>query len=193
MVEHGPCFLVAGGRRTGRTTTLLTMGLFASKIGWDVLGVTMRPGSLNQLGGLPGVSLIDGAKAEREEMEGLFQQLTDKDKPSLILVDDVERVPDGWLADLIIKQIDVWRDSGSAIAAAGLSSELGGYRGLYTTLKKAGSGVLLAPQTMGDAEFFKTSLPRSAYGQSYPPGGGYLIRGGQATRTQVVLPDRGEG
>jgi S-DNA-T family DNA segregation ATPase FtsK/SpoIIIE len=63
------------------------------------------------------------------------------------------------------------------------------YRGPLATLKKARSGIMLSPVDTQDTDMFGISLPRSAYGQPLPPGAGYIIRGGQPERTQVIIPD----
>lgn len=64
------------------------------------------------------------------------------------------------------------------------------YRGPLGVLKKAGSGVMLSPQSATDTEPFGAPIPRSLYGQSLPPGGGYLMRAGvPPERVQVIWPE----
>jgi len=188
--EHGPGFLITGPRRTGRSTTLKTMALFALSKGWKVMAITMRASALATL--TPNPLLIgpyDGNN-NQQEITDTLQQLRNEPNPSLVIVDDIERVPnDGWLTTALERHLDAIRDTGSALAGAGTPSDMGGYRGICAVLKKAHSGVMLSPQAMNDCEMFGTTLPRSAFGQTLPPGGGYLIQTGANLRAQVINPD----
>lgn len=189
-VEHGPGILIAGPRRTGRSTTLKQLGADALGKGWQVVVVTPRVSQLRSLIGQDGVHGPFDLASDSTETKELFTTLREGEAPVLTLVDDVELVgADGWLADLIVAQLEALRDSESLVAAAGSLSEMGQYRGPVAALKKAGSGVLLSPQGSQDADLFGAKLNRSVLGQPMPPGSGYLMTIGQAQRVQVILPD----
>lgn len=190
-LDDGPALLVTGGRRTGRSTTLRTMAAFALAAGWEVAVITPRVSPLRDLAGRPGVHGPFDASADRTEVTDLLTRLASGPTPSLTLVDDVELLgTDGWLADLVVEHVDRLRDTGSLLVGAGTSAELSSqYRGPGATFKKAGAGVMLSPQSSTDSDMFNVRLARSAYGQTLPPGGGFLVTGGAVERVQVVWPD----
>ncbi|MDH2413243.1 FtsK/SpoIIIE domain-containing protein [Nocardioides sp. CER19] len=190
-VDNGPGLLVTGGRRTGRSTTLRTMAAFALAAGWKVVVITPRVSPLRDLAGTPGVHGPFDAGSDQTEVTDLLAQLRASGTPSLTVVDDVELVGnDDWLADLVAEHLDRLRDSGSLLVGAGTPADISSqYRGPAATLKKSGSGVMLAPQSSTDADNFGVRLARSAYGQPMPPGGGYLVRGGSVERVQVIWPE----
>jgi S-DNA-T family DNA segregation ATPase FtsK/SpoIIIE len=189
--EHGPAVLVTGSRRSGRSTALRTMATFALRAGWQVVLVTPRMSPLRDLVGAEGVHGPFDAASTEADVKALFERLRTGAPPVLTLVDDVELVgADGWLPTLLADHIDRLRDSGSMLAAAGTPAEMGGlYRGPVAALKRSGSGIMLSPQATGDADLFGARLSRSAIGQSLPPGAGFLMRGGQAERVQVIWPE----
>jgi DNA segregation ATPase FtsK/SpoIIIE, S-DNA-T family len=190
-VENGPALLVTGGRRSGRSTTLRTMAAFALEAGWEVVLVTPRISPLRDLAGQPGVHGPFDASSDPDEVTELLTTLRAGQRPTLTLVDDVELVGnDDWLADLVVEHADKLRDTGSLLVGAGTPGEVSSqYRGPAATLKKSGSGLMLAPQSSTDADNFGVRLARSAYGQAMPPGGGYLVRGGALERVQVIWPE----
>ena len=189
--EHGPALLVTGSRRSGRSTVLRTMATFALRSGWQVVLVTPRTSPLRDLVGTDGVHGPFDAASSEADVKELFERLRAGAPPVLTLVDDVELVgADGWLPTLLADHIDRLRDSGSMLAAAGTPAEMGSlYRGPVVALKRSGSGIMLSPQASGDADLFGARLARSAIGQSLPPGAGFLMRGGQAERVQVIWPE----
>ena len=190
-VEDGPGFLVAGPRRSGRSTTLKTIALFALARGWQVVTVTLRASLLQQLP--PHENLqgpFDGNTA-KDELTAVLADLRAKGRPSLVLVDDIELVAyDHWLSLALEDHLSALRDTESALVVAGTAAEMsGGYRGIVFTLKKGHSGVMLSPQVVGDPEMFGTSIAKSAIGQTVPPGSGYLVRIGESIQAQVIYPD----
>lgn len=190
-IDHGPGFLVAGPRRSGRSTVLKMLALFALHKGWSVLGITMRQSALHSLAHDQNlIGILDGNTVDKETLEAALKQLTEENNPSLVLVDDMERMAhEGWLSESLAAHLDAIRDTGSALAGAATSGETNAYRGIMAALKKAHSGVLLSPQVLGDREPFGTTIPKSALGLTLPPGAGFPVRTGAAIRAQVVYPD----
>jgi len=190
-VTHGPAFLVAGPRMTGRSTTLKTMATFALAKGWKVVVFTTRPSPLATMepnGHLLGC--FTNAADQKDDALAILEMLRSATQPSLVIADDIDRMAsDDWLAQALDEHIRAIRDTGSALAASGTTGDLASNRGLIGTLTRARSGVLLAPQAMTDSGMFDAKISRSAASQSYPVGGGFLIRAGQALQAQVVFPD----
>jgi len=186
--EHGPGLLVVGPRRSGRSTTLLTVGESALRRGWTVGIVTPRRSPLRDLVGRDGVVVIE-ADAARDDVTAGLASLVPQDVPSVLLVDDLELVgTDGVLADGIVAHLGVLRDRPGLVVAAGTADELGSaYRGPAATIKKSRSGLLLAPATPNDGDLFGLRLPRSALGGAVP-GRGLLVTGGAWQLVQVPLP-----
>ncbi|MCW2759321.1 MAG: FtsK/SpoIIIE family protein putative EssC component of Type secretion system, partial [Nocardioidaceae bacterium] len=189
--EHGPAVLVTGARRAGRSTVLRTMATFALETGWKVVVITPRISPLRQLVGAPGVHGPFDETSDQAETTALFEELRTSGDRVLTLVDDVELLgADGWLPNLLAEHTDKLRDTGSVIAAAGSPVEMASvYRGPIVALKRSGSGLMLSPQSTSDTDMFGARLARSAFGQTMPPGGGYLMRTGSAERVQVIWPE----
>lgn len=189
-IEHGPGLLITGPRRSGRSTVLETMARYALAHGWQVAAVTPRASPLRALTGAGFLGAFD-TDSDRNELEDLLAGLRSGPAPSLTLVDDIEILgADGWLPDALAEHLTKLRDSGSILAGAGSPADMAGlYRGPIVALKRARSGVMLSPQSSQDFDMFGVSLPRSVLAATLPPGAGYLIRSGQATRVQVICPD----
>ncbi|RLV47851.1 cell division-like protein [Nocardioides mangrovicus] len=190
--EHGPALLVTGPRRSGRSTVLRTMATFALTSGWKVVVVTPRLSPLRDLCATsPDVYGPFDDSSDQTEVTALFAELRDESGPVLTLVDDVELIgADGWLPELLGDHIDLLRDSGSVLAAAGSPADMGGlYRGPTVALKRSGSGLMLAPASTSDPDMFGARMARSLIGLPMPPGGGYLMRTGSAERVQVIWPE----
>jgi len=188
-IDEGPAFLIAGGRRTGRSTALLTLGTLAAERGWQVVTITPRRSPLRDLTG-PSIHGPLDVGSDPSKVTDLLTSLAGGPEPSLVLVDDLELLGvDGWLPDLVVKHLGVIRDSGHAVAAAATPSEIAGmYRGPIMSLKRSRSGLLLSPQSPQDPDLFGLQLPHSAYARVLPPGGGYLIRVGAVERVQIIWP-----
>jgi S-DNA-T family DNA segregation ATPase FtsK/SpoIIIE len=190
-IDHGPAILVAGPRRSGRSTTLCTMGTFAADRGWRLVIVTPRISPLRSLDGGGTVVASVGLDADREHFTGLLKQLRADSRPSMVLVDDVELIgQDEWLGTVLADHIIAIRDTGSVLVGAGAIDEIGRfYSGPAVHLKKARSGIMLSPQTPQDSDLFGVAaMQRSSYGQTLPPGAGYLVRASMAERVQVIWP-----
>ena len=69
------------------------------------------------------------------------------------------------------------------------------YRGVVSTMRKARTGVMLAPRSSADGDVFSTRLPRSV-GAAVPVGRAVLVRGGVWEWVQVpmcAVEDSGHG
>ena len=80
------------------------------------------------------------------------------------------------------------RDSGHLVVIAGTTEELSiGFRGFVVDVRRARTGLLLAPRGPLDGEVLGVRLPRVT-GEAVPVGRGQLIVRGVATQLQVALP-----
>ena len=189
--EHGPALLVAGPRRSGRSTTLLTIANFVHAKGWSIAMFTPR---VSPLRGFTASERVYGpfdTSVTKEHAVALLEDLRSQPVPSLVLVDDIELFgADGWFSDVLSTHLDRIRDSGSLFVGAGTPALLGvHFSGPVSTLKKSRSGVLLSPQSTTDSDLFGAVVPRSSFSQAMPPGGGFLVQVGAVERVQVLWPD----
>ncbi|WP_116952524.1 FtsK/SpoIIIE domain-containing protein [Jiangella endophytica] len=195
-IDHGPGILVLGPRRSGRSTTLLTMTRSMLDRDWKLLIITPRRSPLRELAGQPGVEAVTGLEIDKDEGTKLWESMVPEKggRPTAVVVDDLELMGvDGWMVDLLTKHLPKLRDTGSVIIAAGTTDDLGSsYRGPASVLKKSRSGLLLSPAATADGEHFGIKLPRSLTG-GMPPGRGLFSAAGQWQLVQVpetTLADR---
>ncbi|TQL01856.1 FtsK/SpoIIIE domain-containing protein [Cellulomonas sp. SLBN-39] len=187
--DHGPGVLVVGPRRSGRSTTLLTAATSALDRGWLVGVVAPRRSPLLDLVGRPGVVAHLTATMTKDEVAEALATLVPADRPTLLVVDDLELVgTDGALADGIVAHLGALRDQPGLVLAAGTADDLGtGYRGPAATMKKSRTGLVLAPSTANDGDLLGVRLPRSALGGTLP-GRGLLVTAGALQLVQVPVP-----
>ncbi len=188
-IDHGPGFLVLGPRRSGRSTTLLTMATSALDRGWRLLVITPRRSPLRELAGHDGVEALIDLEGEKDEVTALYERMVpEKGGPSTaVVIDDMELMGvDGWQVDLLTKHVPKLRDTGSAVIAGATTDDLGSsYRGPAAVLKKSRSGILLSPGAPSDGDQFGVKLPRSLTG-GMPPGRGLYVAAGQWQLVQVA-------
>jgi S-DNA-T family DNA segregation ATPase FtsK/SpoIIIE len=190
-LQHGPGLLVAGPRRSGRSTVLMLLAGTALDRGWRVGVVTGRLSPLRHLPTHPTLAGTWSADDDRHLVTEQVRSLVPSPggDPSLLLVDDLEMLgADGWLADLVNDHVLALRDTGGAVVAAGSLDELGGmYRGPVVAIKRSRSGLLLAPGAANDGDLFGLRLPRSTVGGG-PAGRGVLVTAGSWESVQVPWP-----
>ncbi|WP_432540487.1 FtsK/SpoIIIE domain-containing protein [Kineococcus sp. SYSU DK002] len=189
-LEDGPGLLVAGPRRSGRSTVLLALAEQALERGFRVGVVTARRSPLRGLADRAGVLACLTTESDREAVAAATAALAPGAglAPSVLLVDDLELLgQDGVLADAVSAHLDSLRDTGCLVVGAGGLEELQAmYRGPVTALKRGRSGILLTPRSVNDGDLFGMRLSRSVLGG--PPGRGFLVRGGSGEGVQVLLP-----
>ncbi|WP_432511191.1 FtsK/SpoIIIE domain-containing protein [Kineococcus sp. SYSU DK001] len=189
-LEDGPGLLVAGPRRSGRSTVLRVLAEQALERGFRVGVVTARRSPLRELADRAGVLACLTTESDREAVAAATAALAPGAglAPSVLLVDDLELLgQDGLLADAVSAHLDASRDSGCLVVGAGGLEELQAmYRGPVTALKRGRSGILLTPRSVNDGDLFGLRLSRSVLGG--PPGRGFLVRAGSGESVQVLLP-----
>ena len=174
--EHA---LVAGPARSGKTTTLATVGAVGRAAGWPTAVVAARRSDLGATGDLGPVVRPDDLATELAPLlDGRAGG-----PPLLLLVDDIELVdPDGAVMTDVLARDDV------VVVGAGRADTL---RGLYShwarTLRKSRAGLLLVPDVDLDGDLLSVRLPRRTT-TPIAAGRGYLCAGGEVDLVQVARP-----
>lgn len=189
--EYGPCALVTGRRRTGRSGTLATFAESALAAGWEVAVVVARRSPLADL---------PVSDAQRARLHGPFRRDEDAEaltaavsaaleagRRILVVVDDVDLLLDGPLVDAVTDLPGQLRDTGSLLVASAEAEEIvAAYRGPGMALRRARCGVMLAPQGPADGEAFGVRLRRAQYERPMGVGSGFFVLDGLAERVQVI-------
>ncbi|WP_169316319.1 FtsK/SpoIIIE domain-containing protein [Mobilicoccus pelagius] len=187
--EHGPCALVTGRRRSGRSGVLLTLVESALLEGWEVVVVTARRSPLLDVPARTGGRVHGPVRRDEdaERMLAVVDRCLASGRRMLLVADDVDLLPDGELLDALGDLPGMFRDSGSLFVASSEAEEIvGAFRGPAPMLRRARCGVMLAPQGPEDGEAFGVRLRRAQYGPALPVGAGYLVLDGLPERVQVV-------
>ncbi|GAA4064218.1 FtsK/SpoIIIE domain-containing protein [Nonomuraea soli] len=175
--EHGPALVVAGPPKSGRSTTLVTMGTWLAQRGYTLVTITPRRSPVRDL---PGASF--GGEASPDEVR---QALSGK---HALLVDDLELLGnDSELAEWLTDYVSEVRDTGNLVIGAGSVEDLDSmYRGPVVAMKKARNGLLLRPTSTSQGDLLGVRLPRSLATGSGPAGRGLMVLGGTWELVQVA-------
>ncbi|MFW2339527.1 MAG: FtsK/SpoIIIE domain-containing protein, partial [Acidimicrobiia bacterium] len=171
QLHPGDHVLVAGPPRSGRTTTLASIGRLAAMSipEVEILALSGRDSALEQSSGL-----------FLETVGELMEAVRKSSGPTLVLVDDAERVADPALDGLFDHRDDLH------VIAAGRADAL---RGLYQhwtrQVRRCRLGVSLQPEPELDGDLWQTRFPR--HGPAIrQPGRGYLVSAGRVELVQVA-------
>lgn len=175
---------MSGPPRSGRSTALVAVARsLHGRLPLVVLAP--RPGPVRELAGAPGVlDVLTG-----DDPEALQDLLAEHAGPLCVLVDDAELLTEARLAPVLEQFARDGRDDGRLVVAAGTTEDLqvARYRGWLAAVRRARTGLLLAPESSADGEIFDLRLPRST-GGGMPPGRGLLVLRGELQPAQVPLP-----
>jgi S-DNA-T family DNA segregation ATPase FtsK/SpoIIIE len=191
LTDGGGTLLVAGPPRSGRSTALLLIA--AQLAGEPVALLCSRRSPLTDLTSRPGVVALPAD--DQEHAAAMLAGMTRADgRPPAVLVDDVDLLGDGPLADHLITLARSARDGRSLVALAGPTDALlAAFRGPIAEARRARAGLLLRPSGPHDGELFGIRLPRRD-ARHNPPGRGWLAVHGEAAAVQVAKPpDLGSG
>ena len=178
--EHG---LIAGPARSGKSSMLLAIAQIAHETGCPTWGIGTRRSPLAHS------PFFDQVAVHAEDWPAMLAQLRMHQGPSLLLIDDVERIddPDQSLSNLVGTNLPDLH-----IIAAGRSDEL---RSMYShwskALRKSRCGVLLQPNPDFDGELLSVTIPRTAP-VAMGCGRGYACVAGSARFIQGISPTRGD-
>jgi S-DNA-T family DNA segregation ATPase FtsK/SpoIIIE len=182
-------FVVAGPRRSGRSTLLLSMARSFLAVGTQVIVVAPQPSPLRQLGSAPGVvAVFTGADLSSSDLQAALDSLRG---PGAILIDDAELLKSCAAGDVLANLCRHGIDSHRALVLAGdVESVCSGFSGWQLEAKKGRRGALLGPHGISDGDLIGVRLPRRAAptGQQTQPGRALLHLGdGELITVQVPL------
>ncbi len=179
-------FVVAGPRRSGRSTALVVMARSLLSSGSSVLAMCPRPSPLRRLAGSPGViGVLNGDSPPVGETLELINSL---DGPLTVLVDDAYLLHNSDLAELLEAIARDGPEQGHVMVVAGTGEDLARpMRGFITETRQSRTGLLLCPESHLHGEVVGVRLPRSAV-FSRPPGRGVLAATDRLLTVQVPWP-----
>jgi S-DNA-T family DNA segregation ATPase FtsK/SpoIIIE len=191
LTDGGGTLLVAGPPRSGRSSALLLIA--AQLAGGPVALLCPRRSPLTGLGTRPGVVTLPAD--DQEHAAAILAAMTPAEgPPPAVLVDDVDLLGDGPLADRLTSLARTARDGHSLLVLAGPTDALmAAFRGPVAEARRARAGLLLRPSGPHDGELFGIRLPRRD-ARHDPAGRGWLAVHGEAVAVQVATPpDVGSG
>ncbi len=184
--RQGPTLLVGGHPGSGRSSTLLTLAHSALAIGRTLVVVLPRRSPLEDLEGLPGVTVL--APHQGETLDQALAAARGAGTPALVLVDDVEVVDGSTIEPLLIRLVSTVTGSGQGLAAAGSTPEmLGRFNGLSVHLRRPGLGLVLGPAATTDGDLLGVRLGRQ---EQRLPGRGVMVDRGRCVAIQVASSTR---
>jgi DNA segregation ATPase FtsK/SpoIIIE, S-DNA-T family len=186
--EPGGVFLVAGGPRSGTSTTIATLVR-------SLAGVTPQTRFVLFARRRSPLSSIASWAAFAEgvaEIERLAIKLADRpfavDEPIAIVIEAVGELLNTD-ADLALQGLlRACREQGVFVVAEGETGSLGGSWPLLQAIKSHRTGIVLQPDQIDGDTLFRTPFPRLTRAE-YPPGRGLMVQGGQVYKVQVALPE----
>ena len=173
MEEIGNGVLVAGPRRSGRSTALMFGAQRALDGGTRVVLVLPRRSPLIALEGCDGVLGRLGLESKPDDLKALLRE---EPENTLIVVDDFEIMGgDHALGPVIEEHLRTCRDAnGGVLVGCGIDEVSGMYRGVVAQVRKTRTGLVLAPRSAEDGTHLSARLPRSI-GGPVPKGRGVMV------------------
>ncbi|WP_020144402.1 FtsK/SpoIIIE domain-containing protein [Terracoccus sp. 273MFTsu3.1] len=173
--------VVAGPNRSGRSTTLVTLGEQLVRLGRRVLVVSPRRSVLSLWADGRACPILTPHDAT--ELIGVRRG----DPDLCLLVDDAELVDgSGVEAALLEAARLVDGTEGILVVAAELTRANGAFRGLLPEVSRDGVGILLGATSPGDGDVLGVRLEIEG---TRRPGRGHLVVHGGSTPVQVALVD----
>lgn len=189
FMPTGP-LLVVGPPQSGRTSALAALALSFHRARPGSTLLLMSP-ARSALGGLlPVTERADEPETVATLAKQLLERLAEGLDPARVVVvvenlaDFLNTAAEGALLDLI----KACRASGVLVLADGEPAAVSSSYPLLATVKAVRHGLVLQPDQNDGDLLFKTALPRINRA-AFPPGRGFLLRGGKAVRLQVALPE----
>jgi DNA segregation ATPase FtsK/SpoIIIE, S-DNA-T family len=179
-------FVIAGPRRSGRSTTLLSMAESLLAGGCSVLAFCPRVSPLRSLKGRAGVvAVIEGDDPSINEALAVVNQAQG---PMVVFVDDAPLLYGASVAELLENIAREGPEMGHVMVIAGTADELmRPMRGFIYNTCQSRAGLMLCPENHTQGELFGVRLARSMVFRG-PAGRGVFIDGGDMRLVQVPLP-----
>lgn len=183
----GGGLVVAGPRRSGRSTALMVMATSFLEGGSDLICLCPRTSPLRSLRGRPGVlGVLDG---DDPPVGDLLEVLNAATGRLALLVDDAPLLHGAAVAELPEMVARDGHEQGHSTIVAGTADDLlRPMRGFIVEVRQSRAGLLLCPESHLHAEVVGARLPRSAV-FSQPPGRGILVDDRGQLAVQVPLPE----
>jgi S-DNA-T family DNA segregation ATPase FtsK/SpoIIIE len=187
--EPSGVFLVAGGPRSGTSTTVATMvrSLATVRPQTEFVLLGQRRSPLSSI--VSWAAFAEGVTAVERLAAGLTDGLVGAgDGPVAIAIEAVGELLDTD-ADLPLQGLlRACRDRGVFVIAEGEISSLGGSWPLLQAIKSHRTGIVLQPDQIDGEALFRTPFPRLTRAE-FPAGRGLMVQGGQVCKVQVALPE----
>lgn len=182
LLESGG-FVVAGPRRSGRSTTLSVMARSLLAGGCPVLAFCPRPSPLRRLAGAQGV--IGVVTGDAPSVPDTLALVNSAEGPLAVIVDDAALLHGSDVAELLEAIARDGSEQGHVTVIAGGPEDLSRpMRGFVVEVRQSRTGLLLCPESHLHGEVIGARLPRSsAFGR--PPGRGVLVTADAQTVVQV--------
>jgi DNA segregation ATPase FtsK/SpoIIIE, S-DNA-T family len=178
-------FVIAGPRRSGRSTALAAMARSLLAAGVRIVLVTPRPSPLRRLAVEAGVA----ASFDSRELDGgeLAAVLATVSGPAVVVMDDAELLGGCAAGDELSRLMRTGAGRQRALVFAGRASDIcAGSGNWQNEARKARRGCLLSPQEITDAYLIGTRVPRDLIGAPVTPGRGLLHLGDGVLRVVQV-------
>ncbi|WP_344065089.1 FtsK/SpoIIIE domain-containing protein [Terrabacter lapilli] len=174
-------FLVAGPPRSGRSTTLTTLGERLVRQGRHVTALCARRSPLAAWAGARGVRVL--APDDATELI----ELRRGDPDLCVLVDDVEVVEGKPVEAALVETVRLVGETDGLVAvAAELARANSAFRGLVPEVARDGCGLVLGATIPADGDVLGARLDPA---MARRPGRGHLVVDGQAVPVQVARLD----
>lgn len=172
--------VVAGPRRSGRSTALGTIASRLLVTGRAVTVITTRRSPLTDLVGGPSLHVLRPGEVDR------FVELRRAHPDLGIVIDDAEGL-DGSAIETALVEATRLVDQAAGVVAIAVDSRRASaaFRGIVPEVARGGTGLLLQPTTPADGDLFRIRVEPSA---TRHPGRGLHVSDGVATGIQVALP-----
>jgi len=179
-------FVVAGPRRSGRSTALVVMARSLLRSGASVLAFCPRTSPLQELRGTPGVVGVVGG--QNPSVAETLEIVNAVEGPMAVLVDDAGLLHGGDLSELLESIGRDGPEQGHVMVIAGGAEELGRpMRGFIFEVRQSRAGLLLCPESHLHGEVIGARLARSSV-FSRPVGRGVLVSDDRLMTVQVPKP-----
>ncbi|MGI8665246.1 MAG: FtsK/SpoIIIE domain-containing protein [Jatrophihabitans sp.] len=182
----GPGFLIAGQRRTGRSTALAGAAIVLHSQDIALLVVAAKPSPLTEAAAGLGLPVITDLAAAAEVTEWVSGR-----PRCAVLVDDAE-VVHGSEVDAALIELARQRPAGSfaLVVAAGIDDLNTLLRGVAVEAKRNKQGILLSPASSLDGNPLGAGVPRELLGRA-AAGRALLLVHGEYLSVQLPVPDVG--
>ncbi|MFF3983569.1 FtsK/SpoIIIE domain-containing protein [Streptomyces sp. NPDC001797] len=177
LAQGQPTFVVAGPRKSGRSTALMNLARSYQRQGTRLVIVTPFPSPLRDLASQEGVLNSFGEDVEARELEQAIES-AERSAPIAVLVDDADSLRNSDAGHVFTRIVSYGAERGLSLVIAGDEEELSrAYAGWLVAVRKGRRGLLLSPQIHDSGDLTGIRTTRSMVGGPVTPGRGLLHLG----------------